>query len=150
MKSRPEIPSFALAAGCGALFAVVLGAIWGYYAANHPFNAWLIESLLKNGDVVAYYLTIYTHDFLLNTIIALPFAYLVGRLRPRFSWQLLASAVIVAVGVIYSPVLVQPRSVLFALSDWRGLVPLLILVGSLPIGFAVLRLLSKRGSTDAV
>src|SRR5690606_26535957 len=150
MESRPDIPSITLAAGSGALFAVVLGAIWGYYAANHPFNGWLIDSLLKNGYVVAYYLTIYMHDFLLNAIIALPFAYVVARLRPRFSWQLLAAAVAVAVSVVYWPVFVRPRAALFVLADWRGLIPLVILVGSLPVGFAVLKLLSKRGSADAV
>jgi hypothetical protein len=148
MGTRPQTSSFVLAALYGALFSFILGTVWGYYAANHPFNQWLIDSLLKNGYVVAYYGAIYTHDLLLNTIIALPFAYLIGRLQPRYSWLLLATGLMVAVSVVYWPALIRPRSALLVLPDWAGFVPLVVLVLSLPIGFSLLKL-SKRGTADA-
>jgi hypothetical protein len=148
MRARPQTSSFVLAAIYGALFSFILGTVWGYYGANHLFNQWLIDSLLKNGYAVAYYGAIYTHDLLLNMIIALPFAYLIGRLQPRYNWLLLAAALMVAVSVVYWPVLIRPRSALFVLSDWTGFVPFAVLVSSLPIGFSVLKM-SNRGSADA-
>ena len=81
--------SYLVAALLGIAQAIVVVAYWGLYIPSNPIIDWLSETLAQRGYSTFFSVAIYSHDFILNLILAAPFMLFVSWLRPGNSYRLM-------------------------------------------------------------
>ena len=90
------------AAALGVLFFCVGIPIWGIYYAYTPVNLWLISTFAVNGQAAVFNIATYSHQLVVQVLIALPFAYFLSRIRPEKSWTYVWVALVVTFAVMLS------------------------------------------------
>jgi len=101
------------ATGIGALYGWLAIRFWRIYVVDNPINNWLIDVFARRGHESAYFISLYTHDLIINTLLAVPAAGLIVMLKP----ENIRIFVIVALGAA--------MTVGFWGSYWPGLITLL-------------------------
>ena len=117
---------------------------WVYYAFDNPINNWLLDAYAKQGREGTYYAAICSHDFVVNTVIAIPFAIGIANLVPNSFWPYLGVALASSLVVHYGGALfnVDFWTIMFASKvAWAGLLTSFL---ALPSGFALAICLRKR------
>lgn len=141
--------AYLIAAGCGVIYIIAIVEIFGRVLVPNPINEWLIEKLATAGHGVAYTIAIYSHDFLIYIIVAVPFALMLSLLRPRYSWKYLIAALIASLAAHYWLPLTEPDRLMHLVQSWRFWVGLGMSVLGLPIAFVTMTLLGRRGTVPA-
>ena len=145
MKRSAWMP-FLVAAVLGAAFAYIAAYFWAYYVFDNPINDYLLETLAKQGQRTEFLLATYAHDFVINFLIALPFAIGVANLPPGNKWGYVGVAVLSAFALAYWDALLNVHfwQILFSSNHaWAGL---FVFILSLPAAFLVAILLQRRVS----
>ena len=88
------------AAALGAVFYFVGFPIWGIYYAYTPVNLWLISTFVVDWQPVAFNIATYSHQLVVQILIALPFAYFLSRIRPEKSWKYVSVALVVVFAIM--------------------------------------------------
>jgi hypothetical protein len=89
--NRNAIFVLLLAGAVGLIQYNTLVFCWGYIAMYSPLPQWLLSVGLSGAGLR---LALVPIDFLVSVILSLPAAFLLTKLRPRFSWWLLLVAVV--------------------------------------------------------
>jgi len=131
---RTKIP-YVLAALFGAAYVLVATQFWSFYAIGNPVNDWLLVNLAMEGYEASYRVATYSHDLVVNTIIALPFAYLIARLNPKNGLAYLTVAVTVAILFNYWWIALDSKALVLMLRTWQFYVGFLVTVASLPLAY---------------
>ena len=126
-----------IAATIGAFFSAYAGLFWIYYAANHPINRWLIDTLLTQGNEVGYFIAIYTHDLLVNVILALPAAILLTIVKPEKPRVAMMLAVLGALFVNYWSIFADPTTLLLFAKTWSFYVNLVTATFCIPLAWFI-------------
>lgn len=135
---------YLVAALIGAAYSWLAVAFWGRYVVNHPINDWLLGVFAKQGHNILYYASIYTHDVLVNVLLATPAAVALVALKDSNNWHCLLVAVAAAVVVGSWGMELSSLSLLFrSWGFWAGLA---MSVFSLPIAFAAVRAFRRQQS----
>lgn len=133
--SRSKAPYYAAAlAGAAHAFAAVF--LWTFLAVSNPIIDWLLDSLARKGHEVTYRLAIYSHDLIVNVMLALPFAVFIAFLTPRRSWSYLWVALTVSVCLLNWSLLLDPGHFAIVLGLPSFYLGTLVMVLSLPLAFA--------------
>lgn len=137
---------YLVAALIGAAYSWLAVAFWGRYSMNNPINDWLLEVLAKQGHNISYYLSIYTHDVLLNVLLAAPAAIALVAFKESDNWNCVLVAVAAAVIVGYWGMEMSSLPLLFrSWGFWAGLAMTLF---SLPVAFTAIRVFRKQCSSS--
>ena len=133
---------YLVAALVGAAYSWLAVAFWGRYVINNPINDWLLEVFAKQGHSALYYISIYTHDVLLNVLLATPAAVALIAFKGSNIWNCVLVAVVAAVIVGYWDMELSSLPLLFrSWGFWAGLG---MSVFSLPIAFTTIRTFRKQ------
>lgn len=129
----------------GVLYGWVAINFWGFYSANSPITAWLIESLAGSGRRGLLRAGVFAHDATVNILLAVPFSAVFVALRPLNRWPFvlvsaLAALVAVSWGTEWSSQLVQSPDF------WVGLGIVLL---ALPAAFVLVRRLRQALEHEA-
>ena len=149
MSTRGTAIAYLIGVGCGATYGYLLSEIFGRLLVPNPINQWLIEKLARTGHEVAYTIAIYTHDFLIYLIVALPVAFVLSRLPPKYSWKYLSVALGTLLVLIYWPLILEPSRLIRLADNWRSYVGLGMYILALPLAFVAVSVLSKNGGFTA-
>ncbi len=141
--------AYLIGAACGALYIVVVVEVFGRILVPNPINQWLIESLARTNRENEYRLAIYTHDFLICLIIALPVAFALSRLSPKYSWKYLFTALGTSLSLQYWPLIWEPSRLQGVAGHWQFYVGLGMSTLALPIAFAAVSRLGKTGGSTS-
>lgn len=128
---------YVVAALIGMAYSWLAVAFWGRYVMNHPINDWLLEVFATRGHSTLYYISMYTHDMLLNVLLAAPAAFALIAFKESNNWTCVLVAVIAAVMVGYRDMEMSSLSLL--LRSWGFWAGLAMSMFSLPIAFSVIR-----------
>lgn len=130
------------AALVGAGYAWLATSFWGWYAANDPINDWLLEVLAAQGHRALYYLSVYTHDLVLNVLLAAPGAFALVAFEGSNNWRCALVSVAAAVIVVYwgTEISALPR----LLGGWGFWAGFAMSVFSLPMAFAAIRAIRQN------
>ena len=139
---------YLVAAVYGAFLAIFGVAFWGLYVLNHPIQDWLLATFATKGQPVAYYVSLYIHDLVVNVVLALPIAYLLSRISPQNSWRYLWAAVATAVLLQYWGVFADPIALDIILKAWSFYAGLLVSTLALPLAYEIVRKL-RHGANAA-
>jgi hypothetical protein len=141
--------TYLFGAGCGIAYVYILAQLFGRVLVPNPINQWLIDKLARTGHEVEYKVAIYSHDFLIYFIVAVPFAVLLSRLPPKNNWKYLLVALATSLVIQYwGPI--TDLAVLTRLAGmWQFYVGLAMSTLSLPLAFAAVSAISKKGATPA-
>ena len=120
---------------CGALLTFFGVAFWGLYVLNHPINNWLLANFATKGQPLAYYVSIYSHDLILNVLIALPFAYFLSKIPPQKSWRYVWVAVVTGVVLQYWRLFADPIGLNVVLKAPTFYAGVLVSIVALPLAF---------------
>ena len=132
---RPSASLIFAAACLGMFYAWIAVNFWGFYAANNPFNEWLLNGLAVNGHGTVYRLVIGAHDVVINILLAIPFAALLLVRSGLNSWTY--AAVAAAAAVVFANWDTNWSATLItSVGFWMGFAMMLL---SLPIAFAGVR-----------
>jgi len=97
MKNFGQIRPWALLAGVTLIYRAVATIFWGFLPRHNPITQWLLDTYAgQNSDM--YYVLVHVHDSIVNLLLALPFAYLITRIRPDRRW-LYAAAIVLSMFV---------------------------------------------------
>lgn len=144
--------AYLISVGCGATYIYVLSLIFGRLLIPNPINQWLIEKLVRTGREFEYYVAIYSHDFLIYVIVAMPLALVLCRLQPKNSWRYLFTAVATSWLLQYWPLIVEPSRLMTILKwagHWKTYAGLAMSILPLPLAFAVVSRYGKcKGPTS--
>lgn len=141
--------NYLIGVGCGAAYIYVLSEIFGRLLVPNPFNQWLIENLAKTGHEVEYRIVIYTQDFFIYLIVALPVAFVLSRLPPKYSWKYLFAALGTSLALQYWPIIIEPARLIGVVNHWQFYVGLGMSIIALPLTFAVVYVLGKNKEISA-
>ncbi len=133
---------YLIAALIGAAHSWLAVVFWGRYAINNPINDWLLEVFAKKGHSALYYISIYTHDFIVNVLLATPAALALVVLVGSDNWRALAVAVATAIFVGYWGM--ELSSLPMLIRSWGFWVGLAMSLFSLPIAFATIRAFRRQ------
>lgn len=128
---------YVVAALIGVAYSWLAVAFWGRYVMNHPINDWLLEVFATRGHSTFYYISMYTHDMLLNVLLAAPAALALIAFKESNNWTCVLVAVIAAVTVGHWDMEMSSLSLL--LRSWGFWAGLAMSMFSLPIAFSVIR-----------
>jgi hypothetical protein len=84
---------YLVAALIGVAYSWLAIAFWGRYVVNHPIDDWLLEVFATHGHRILYYVSIYTHDVLLNVLLAAPAAFALVAFKDSNNWNCVVVAV---------------------------------------------------------
>ncbi len=135
-RARPWILTILIACG----YHLVVATIWAFLPLVNPVTNWLFERYAQAAPNLHITL-VWIHDFIVNILIALPFAALVARIRPDRRWTYVAVAVLVIFLWQYRVVLFDFGLIEFVRVDttaWLGMVltfiylPLALFIASMP------------------
>ncbi len=92
-----SITKYLVAAFVGLAFSWYSVAFWIRYVVNHPIGDWLLDVLARQGHNGLYYLCIYTHDLIINIVLAVPAAIALTAFEGSNNWRcvMIASATVV-------------------------------------------------------
>lgn len=97
MRKLSTIRPWAFLIGIALSYRLCLILIWGYLPRYNPITNWILETYARsNADL--YYTLVNVRDTVVNILLALPFAYLILRIKPDRRW-LYAAAVVLALFV---------------------------------------------------
>ena len=92
--------------------------VWIWLPRHNPLTQWLLDTYSgPNSDL--FYVLIHIHDSIVNILLALPFAYLITRIRPDRRW-LYAVAVVLAMFIWDYRVVLFARRDFFDFIFWNG------------------------------
>jgi hypothetical protein len=136
-----------VAAFLGALYAWMSINFWGGYAAAHPINDWLLHALAKPAQEASYFAAIYTHDVIVNVLLAAPVAAVLVTFRSLNNWPSVLTAVAFGVAVAFWDTNWDSASgLLSSYGFWLGLG---MFLWSMPIAFVGIRVLKRRHESAA-
>ena len=139
-----SVKKYLMAVLIGAAYSWFAVAFWGRYVINNPIYDWLLEVFVKQGRSALYFISIYTHDVLLNVLLATPAAIALIAFKDSNNLICVLVAVVAAVIVGYWGMEMSSLSLLFrSWGFWAGLG---MSVLSLPIAFATIRVVRKQPS----
>ena len=145
MKIFRELRPWAYVAGLALIYRATVTMVWAFLPRYNPVTQWLLDTYAgSNSDL--YYVLIHIHDSIVNVLLALPFAYLITRIRPDRRW-LYAVAVVLAMFVWdYRVVLFERRNFFgFVFGSGRTLAGLVQYVLYLPVSvFCVSVFMSRK------
>ena len=147
MRNRRKALAYLIGAGCGFAYTYILVQLFGRVLVFNPINEWLLENLARAGHEVGYRIAIYSHDFLIYIIVAIPFAVVLSRLPPKNNWMYLlvalATSLVVQYGVLFSDL----SRLISVAGHWQFYVGLGMSILGLPLAFAAVTALSKDEAT---
>jgi len=130
--------------GCGVAYIYILAQLFGRVLVPNPVNLWLLEKLAKTGHEVEYKIAIYSHDFLIYVIVAVPFAVVLSRLPPKNSWKYLLVALATSLVLQYWAPITDPTALANLAKLWQFYVGLGISIVGLPLAFAAVSAVSNK------
>ena len=139
--------AYLIGIGCGVAYIYILAQLFGRVLVRNPINQWLIEKLAKTGHDVGYNIAIYSHDFLVYLIVALPFAVVLSRLPPRNSWKYLLVALATSLVLQYWVPITDPSALIRLAELWQFYIGLGMSILGLPFAFAAVSVVSRKGTT---
>ena len=141
-----RIAAVLVAALIGAFYWWVSVHFWGMHAADTPFPKWLHAVLPPREHRALDTAVIYSHDAILNVLLAVPFASMFVLFTRLNNWLCIAAAVVVANIAIYWG------------AEWGGDPPLIkfwsfwvgagMSILSLPAAFLIVRAIPGRRLSD--
>ena len=140
MKSISRVP-YLTAATVGACYAFYLSFFWAYYAFNNPVNNWLIETFAKQGHDTIYYLFTYSHDLVVNTVLAGPAALVLFYSHPPNRVVAVSLSVFSAIVFAYSGM--EFSSLPLLVRIWGFWLGLGVLAAGLPLAFLAVAALTR-------
>ena len=135
-----------VAAFLGAFYAWMSINFWGGYAATNPINEWLLHALAKPGQEASYLAAIYTHDVIVNVLLAAPVAAVLVTFRSLNNWPSVFTVVAFGVAVAFWDTNWSTSRLLNSHGFWLGLG---MSIWSLPIAFVGIRALKRRHPSAA-
>jgi small basic protein len=136
--------NYFLAAAIGVGYAYLAAYFWAYYVFDNPINNWLLDAYAKQGRETTYYTAIYSHDFIVNFLIAIPFAIVVANLVPNSFWPYLGVALTGSLAVLYGGALLNADFWTILFTSKHAWASPLISFLTLPAAFAVAVHLRRR------
>ena len=139
---------YLVAALVGISHAVLISNFWGFFVPRNPINEWLLDLLARHGHETAYRLAIYTHDLIFNFLLALPFAFLVATLKPRYSWVYLWISFSASTLLLEWHLLTDPEWLMSVLRMWSFYAGTAVMLVSLPLAFSAVVTHQRRRATE--
>ncbi len=140
---------YAFSGGVGFVYSSAVVHFWGIYPSKSTLTQWFLTEFAMKGRAIAYQLAVYSHDILLNVLLAIPFAYVIGRLRPKRDWAYLSVAVLVALMLNYGHLVFDLRALRFLLREFGFYMGIVMLLVSLPIALTLIRRFGRIGNVMA-
>ena len=135
---------WALSIVIGLTYDLVIVRIWAILPAHNPITKWLLDTYARsNPDLHQNFVLL--HDFIINVLLAIPFAFLILKIRPDRRWIYGGIAVLVVFALEYQYVLFQLDLLQFAMSGKGAFFGIVFTLTSLPIALLIMRLFERKG-----
>ena len=136
---RQRIAAVLVSALIGAFYYFVILHFWGMHFGDNAFNKWLLLDLqLPRNHPLLYRVVIYSHDVILNVLLAVPFASMFVLGARLNNWLCIAVAALVT------------NVLLYRTTEWRNLWLVPASIGfwnfllALPVAFLLVRAARQR------
>jgi hypothetical protein len=144
MTKYRTVSAYLLGVGCGVAYIYILAELFGRVLVPNPINQWLIEKFARAGHDVEYNIAVYSHDFLIYFIVAIPFAVVLSRLPPKNSWKYLFVALATSLVLQYWVPITDLAALARLAELWQFYVGLAMSILGLPLAFAAVSAVSKK------
>ncbi len=94
MIAHRAIQPWAFLIGIVLSYRLCLIVVWAYLPSHNPITKWFLETYAGSNEAM-YYLLISIHDTVVNILLALPFAFLISKIRPDRRWLYVTASVLV-------------------------------------------------------
>jgi hypothetical protein len=137
-----RIAALLVGALIGAFYWWVLIHAWGMHLADNPLNKWLLEMDFHRQHLTLYKAILYSHDVMINVLLAVPFASMFVLSDRLNNWPCLCVAVLVANVATYHGTDWTGSSLIVA--HWGFWIGLGMSLLALPAAFLMVRAIPNR------
>lgn len=138
-----DVRPWGLAVGVAIAYYFVLAMFWGLFATYNPIFKWLLNTYAVT-DPALFRLAVWSHDIVVNVLLALPFALLITKISPDRRWAYVALAVLLVFIGQYRLVLFDIGLLEFLVHSNDALFGMIFTLVCLPFALLLVTLVQRR------